>query len=139
MRDLTPINRKLGAVLTIGFIVAQLLIILLLDPRVNLIALLTAGIFLPFFIIAYFSTLDRTKYPRSIKIGLSIGIGLFVIIPIFFPLFFDQEFIYISFIGIAFGILTVFLRKKIEVLFLIFNSISAFMLILIGLAAVLSE
>ena len=128
MNNLIPINQKLGWIVSIGMVLAQTLIMLLMDAQVAMIGYLSAGLFLPFWVIGIVSILNREKYRKLINIGLGLGIGLLILIPTLFPLLFDKELIYISLIGIALGLLTWFLRKKIEVLFLIFNGISCGML-----------
>ena len=131
MNNLTPINQKLGWIVSIGLVLAQTLIMLIMDAQVALLGFLSAGLFLPFWVIGIISTLNREKYNRQINIGLSFGIGLLILIPTLFPLLFDKELIYISLIGIALGLLTWVLRKKIEVLFLILNGISCGMLLIL--------
>jgi hypothetical protein len=135
---LITINRISGRIIAFGFILAQTLILMLIDPHIALIGLLTAGIFIPFFVIALVSSLDRKKYQKELKIGLFFGIGLLILIPILFPLFFDKELIYISFIGVGIGLLTWFLRRSIEVIILIFNGISVIMLFLLIIGGISS-
>ena len=137
MSKLVGINKSLGLWVSLGFVIAQIIILITIDPHVILIGFLTAGIFLPFFVLGIVSTLDRTKHANRIKLGLQFGVGLLIFIPIFFPLFFDRELIYISLIGVGLGILTWYLRKKIEILFLIYNSISGLLLLLLAVAAII--
>ncbi|MBI3136486.1 MAG: hypothetical protein HYZ14_17555 [Bacteroidetes bacterium] len=138
MERLITINQISGRIITIGFILAQTLIMIFIDRHVAMIGLLTAGLFLPFLVISYVSSLDRKKYEKRIKMGLYFGIGLLILIPTFFPLFFDKELIYISLIGIGLGILTWFLRNSIEIIMLLFNGISALMLLLLLIGAIFS-
>lgn len=137
MDSLIKTNKCLGWILIFGFIVAQSAIFYFLDPHVILVALIPLGIFLPFFVIACLSVLNRTKYERQITTGVRIGIILTVGIPTLFPLLFDFEFIYISLIGIGLGILVWYLRKSQENQLLILNSISCILLLLLIVAVIL--
>lgn len=138
MERLITINQISGRIIVLSFILAQTLILIFIDPHVAMIGLLTAGIFLPFFVIACASSLNRKKHERRINFGLYFGIGLLILIPILFPLFFDRELMYISLIGIGLGILTWFLRNSIEIIMLVFNSISAIILLLMLIGGILS-
>ena len=137
-KKLIAINRISGGIIAFGFILAQTLIMILIDPHIALIGLLTAGIFIPFFVIALVSSLNRKKYEKEFKIGLFFGIGLLILIPTIFPLFFDKEFIFISAIGVGLGLLTWFLRRSIEVIILIFNGISVIILFLLIIGGISS-
>lgn len=136
MNSLTSINQKLGWIVSLGLVLAQTLIMLLMDAQVALIGYLSAGLFLPFWVIGIVSTLNREKYRKQINIGLGFGIGLLIVIPTLFPLLFDKELIYISLIGAVLGFLTWLLRKKMEVLFLIFNGISCGMMLIMLVSVV---
>ena len=132
MNNLTKLNKTLGWIIFVGLSLTQIgIVVSLWEAQVFIIVLLTGGIFLPFIIVGGISILDREKYKSLIRAGLITGIAMLIIIPIGFPLFFDQELIYISFIGIVVGIWMWLLRKAIEKQLLIVNVLGSVIILFV--------
>lgn len=142
MVNLVKINICLSLTLVIGIILTQIVITKFsfdMGGMAPFLAFLSAIIFLPFTITAFMGVLNREQHLNKIKIGINIGIFFQVILLVILPLFFDKEFIYLSFVGVILGFVMFKLRKNIEIQLLILNIIGALVWISISLLGLLSN
>ena len=133
------LNKYFGWILFIGFILTQTIITIKtieMGRMAPFIAILTFVLLIPYFIIALASILNRKNNYKLIRILISIGVFFQIILPILLPLFFDKEFIYLSFVGVILGALMWFFRRKTEVQLLILNIIGAVVWILITIGTI---
>lgn len=142
MENLVKINKRLGWILLVGIPVSQLVITIIafdMGYMAPFIALLVGVLFLPFLIVAFSSTLNRERHLKKIKTGLLTGLFFLVVLPLFLPIFFDQEFIYLSLVGFFLGTIMWYFRKKIELQLVILNGIGTALWLLISLSGLLSK
>lgn len=136
MIRLVKFNIYFSLTLVIGIILTQIVITKFafdMGGMAPFLTFLSAILFLPFTITAFFGVLNREQHLNKIKIGINIGIFFQVILPVILPLFFDKEFIFLSFFGVILGFVMFIFRKNIEMQLFILNIIGAVVWILISL------
>ena len=139
---LVKFNIYFSLILVIGIILTQIVITKFafnMGGMAPFLAFLSAIIFLPFTITAFMGVLNREQHLNKIKIGINIGIFFQVILPVILPIFFDKEFIYLSFVGVILGFVMFKMRKNIEMQLLMLNIIGALVWISISLLGLLSN
>ncbi|PCJ33490.1 MAG: hypothetical protein COA99_15760 [Moraxellaceae bacterium] len=142
MKNLVRINICLGWILVIGIIITQTVITLVafdMGRMAPFLAFLLAIIFLPFLITGISSVLNRERNLTKIKVGIISALFFQVGLPIILPLFFDEEFIYLSLLGFLLGGIMWYFRKKIEIQLLILNGIGAILWVFVSLSGLLSS
>ncbi len=124
LRQITKLNIFLGWFLLLAILITQVVIInwaFTIGRMASFIALLTGILFLPFLLVSIISVLKRSRHNNSIKKGIRIAIFFQVLLPILLPFFFDKELKYFSVLGVSFGIINWYFRKKHEIQLLILN------------------
>ena len=122
------LNVGLATYQFIGFLITFLAICIYANEQGRMAIFyiyLAIALFVPFVIVSVFSFLDRRKHLNKIKYAVYLATLLIVVFPIFLPLFYDKEFIYISLVGLLIAFLLFFLRKDEEKQLLILNLVGS--------------
>lgn len=140
LRKITKLNILLGWFLLFAILITQVVITnkaFTIGRMTPFIALLTGILFLPFLLVSIVSTLKRSHHNNSIKKGIRIAIFFEVLLPILLPFFFDKELIYLSLLGVFFGVINWYFRKKYEIQLLILNILGFGVWLFISLLGIL--
>ena len=133
------LNKYFGWTLLIGIILTQTIITLNtieMGRMAPFIAILTFVLFIPYFIIALASILIRKNNSKLVRTLIYVGISFQIILPILLPLFFDKEFIYLSFVGVILALLMWYFRRKTQIQLLILNIIGVVVWVLITIGTI---